>query len=88
LGSKGYGSAAYVQHSAVWEIFRFYNCRPPKEEMYSSKPNYQKGLADRLITPDVTKRFGFANAQFQYNKRGRKLNNDLHHNPLFSTTPD
>src|SRR6267142_486459 len=33
-------------------------------------------------------RFGLASAQFLYNKRGCTQKNDLHHNPMFSTTSE
>jgi hypothetical protein len=36
----------------------------------------------------VTSSFGAANAQIQNNKRGRLHKNDLHYNPLFSTTSE
>lgn len=36
----------------------------------------------------VTSKFGAASAQLFDNKRGRILKNDLHHNPLFSTTSE
>src|ERR1700741_2225017 len=36
----------------------------------------------------VTSKFGAGSAQIFDNKRGRILKNDLHHNPLFSTTSE
>src|ERR1700757_4647579 len=42
----------------------------------------------RTSQAPVMSKFGAASAQIFDNKRGRILKNDLHHNPLFSTTSE